>query len=103
MPRVPWVRPSQGSLTYAACGICPRARSSRAAASPPPRRAPGTGTRAAPNHALAPELSLKPVLVELGAICPAPGLYLIDNNYAEDPALESWIERARPLVQAIAS
>ena len=58
---------------------------------------------APPNHALAPELSLKPVLVELGAICPAPGLYLIDNNYAEDPALESWIERTRPLVQAIAS
>jgi FMN reductase len=57
---------------------------------------------AAPNHALAPELSLKPVLVELGAICPAPGLYLIDNNYADDPALQAWIDRTRPLIQAIA-
>ena len=58
---------------------------------------------AAPNHALAPEFTLKPVLVELGAICPAPGLYLLDSNYAEDPALNSWIERTQPLLRAIAS
>lgn len=58
---------------------------------------------AAPNHALAPELTLKPVLVELGAICPAPGLYLLDSNYAEDPALNAWIERTQPLLRAIAS
>ncbi|MBT3553734.1 MAG: NADPH-dependent oxidoreductase [Rhodospirillaceae bacterium] len=58
---------------------------------------------AAPNHALAPELTLKPVLVELGAICPARGLYLLDSNYAEDPALKKWIERTQPLLRAIAS
>jgi len=57
---------------------------------------------AAANHALAPELTLKPVLVELGATCPAPALYLLDSNYAEDPALERWIERTGPLLQAIA-
>jgi FMN reductase len=50
---------------------------------------------AGPTHALAPELLLKPVLVELGAICPAPGLYLIDKSYAEDQRLESWLTRVR--------
>lgn len=58
---------------------------------------------AAANHALAPELTLKPVLVELGATCPAPALYLLDSNYTEDPALEMWIERTAPLLRAIAS
>lgn len=53
---------------------------------------------AGPAHALAPELLLKPVLVELGAICPAAGLYLIDRSFAEDPRLDAWIERARPLL-----
>jgi FMN reductase len=50
---------------------------------------------AGPAHALAAELHLKPVLVELGATCPAPALYLIDRNFAEDPALAKWVERAR--------
>jgi FMN reductase len=36
---------------------------------------------AGPAHALAPELLLKPVLVELGATCPARGLYLLDSDY----------------------
>lgn len=53
---------------------------------------------AGPAHALAPELLLKPVLVELGAICPAQGLYLIDKNFAEDPRLEAWIARATKLL-----
>jgi FMN reductase len=44
---------------------------------------------AGPAHALAPELLLKPVLVELGAICPAAGLYLIDKFFAEDPRLDA--------------
>lgn len=49
-------------------------------------------------HALAPDLLLKPVLVELGAICPAAGLYLIDKTYAEDPRLDAWVARTRPLL-----
>jgi FMN reductase len=48
---------------------------------------------AGPAHAMAPEYLLKPVLVELGATCPAPGLYLIDKSYAEDPSLDKWVER----------
>jgi FMN reductase len=44
---------------------------------------------------MAPDLLLKPVLVELGATCPTPGLYLIDKTFAEDPRLDPWIARAQ--------
>lgn len=50
---------------------------------------------AGPAHALAPEWALKPVLVELGAVCPAPGLYLLDSSYADPDAGVAWLERAR--------
>lgn len=53
---------------------------------------------AGPAHALAPDWTLKPVLVELGAICPAVGLYLIDKSFAEDPRLDAWVARAKPLL-----
>ncbi|OLT10411.1 NADPH-dependent FMN reductase [Pseudonocardia sp. CNS-139] len=56
---------------------------------------------AGPGHQLAPELLLKPVLVELGATCPAPGLYLQDSAYADDPRLAPWAERTRPLLTAL--
>jgi FMN reductase len=44
-------------------------------------------------HALAPDLLLKPVLVELGATCPTAGLYLLDSDYAEGTRLEGWLEQ----------
>jgi FMN reductase len=50
---------------------------------------------AGPAHAMAPDLLLKPVLVELGATCPSAGLYLIDKSFAEDPRLDGWVARAR--------
>jgi FMN reductase len=53
---------------------------------------------AGPAHLLAPELLFKPVLVELGAICPMVGLYLIDKSFAEDPRLDAWVARAKPLL-----
>lgn len=53
---------------------------------------------AGPAHALAPDLLLKPVLVELGAICPAQGLYLIDKTYAEDPRLDAWVARTKKVL-----
>lgn len=55
---------------------------------------------AGPAHALAPELTLRPVLVELGAICPAVGLYLIDKSYDADARLDAWIARAKPWLPA---
>jgi FMN reductase len=39
---------------------------------------------AAPDHSLAAEVFLRPVLVELGASCPAKGIYLLDTDYADD-------------------
>jgi FMN reductase len=48
---------------------------------------------AGPGHAMAPDLLLKPVLVELGASCPSPGLYLIDSTYTESPAIADYAKR----------
>jgi FMN reductase len=46
-------------------------------------------------HALAPEFTLRPVLVEIGASCPAPSLYLIDKEYETSPRLDEWLAIAR--------
>ena len=51
-------------------------------------------------HALAPELLLKPVLVEIGATCPTAGLFLLDSEFDSGDVLDSWLERARPAVAA---
>lgn len=48
---------------------------------------------AGPAHAMAPELLLKPVLVELGAICPAPGLYQLDKGYDTDSSAADYVRR----------
>jgi FMN reductase len=49
-------------------------------------------------HALAPEVFLKPVLVELGASCPTAGLFPVEADYLGSEAPDRWVERARPLV-----
>ncbi|MGC5249520.1 NAD(P)H-dependent oxidoreductase [Gordonia sp. DT219] len=56
---------------------------------------------AAPNHALAAEHTLKPVLSEIGAIVPTPALYLIDSSYADDGVLEVWVDRWGAVVRAL--
>lgn len=48
---------------------------------------------AGPAHAMAPDLLLKPVLVELGATCPAPGLYALDKTYATDSGAAEYARR----------
>jgi FMN reductase len=53
-----------------------------------------------PAHALAPELLLKPVLVELGATAPTRGLYLLDRNWDDPQVLDAWLAAARPQVAA---
>ncbi|MCW2840949.1 MAG: NADPH-dependent oxidoreductase [Aeromicrobium sp.] len=55
-----------------------------------------------PAHELSPELYLKPVLVELGAIVPAPALYLVDSVPVPDPVEVAWLERWGPVVRAAA-
>ena len=46
-------------------------------------------------HALAPDVFLKPVLVELGAFCPMRGLYLLETDYESPDGLDGWIDAAR--------
>jgi FMN reductase len=53
-----------------------------------------------PTHALAPELLLKPVLVELGATAPTRGLYLIDRTWDDPAPLDAWLASAGPQVAA---
>lgn len=55
---------------------------------------------AAYNHALAPELTLRPVLVEIGASCPAPSLYLIDSDDETSEDLSKWLRVAKKFVPA---
>lgn len=56
---------------------------------------------AGPAHSLAPELMLRPVLVEIGASVPAPGLYVLDSAYDDPAAYEPWLARAQPAVRAV--
>ena len=58
---------------------------------------------AGPGHQLAPELLLKPVLVELGATCPTRGLYLLESDYQDRSALDVWLPAARAQVSASAA
>ncbi|WP_190814097.1 NADPH-dependent FMN reductase [Saccharopolyspora pogona] len=58
---------------------------------------------AGPAHAMAPELHLKPLLVELGATCPTPGLYLSDRTYEDDQAIAKFVDRWGPALQRLTS
>ena len=51
-----------------------------------------------PAHALAVETSLRPVLVEIGAVCPTAGLYQLDSTFDTDSSLADWVERWVPTV-----
>ncbi|MFE0750569.1 NADPH-dependent FMN reductase [Gordonia sp. NPDC058843] len=58
---------------------------------------------AGPAHYLAPELLLKPVLVELGATVPAAGLYIVDKLHDDAEAFAPWIDRWGSIVLSSAS
>jgi FMN reductase len=49
---------------------------------------------------MAPDLLLKPVLVELGATCPAAGLYLIDSTYTTDTRIGDYTQRWAPALRS---
>jgi FMN reductase len=53
-------------------------------------------------HALAPELTLKPVLAELGAITAVPGLYLLDSEFETDGRIAEYARRWAPVVRRVA-
>lgn len=55
---------------------------------------------AGPHHALAVETSLRPVLVELAAVVPTKGLYVVDSELDTfDHALEAWWSLAEPAMR----
>jgi FMN reductase len=60
-------------------------------------------TGAGARHALAVEVHLRPVLVELGATLPTRGLYVTEGELAEaDVAISTWLRAAGPqLRQAV--
>ena len=56
---------------------------------------------AAPVHALAPELHLRPLLVELGASVPSRALYVMESQFDTLGAVVgAWAETALPLILA---
>lgn len=56
---------------------------------------------AGPAHALAPELTLRPVLTEIGATVPVRGLYVLDSAHADPTSYDDWLATARPVVAAL--
>lgn len=51
----------------------------------------------APGHALAVEVHLRPLLVELGASCVTPGLFVLESTIGDlDAQLDPWLEVVRP-------
>lgn len=54
-----------------------------------------------PAHALAPELTLRPVLTEIGATVPGRGLYVIDKQYDDPAAFADWLTATRPIVTSL--
>ncbi|GAB3599634.1 NADPH-dependent FMN reductase [Microbacterium tumbae] len=52
-------------------------------------------------HAQAPEMLLKPVLVEIGATCPTSGLYQLDSSYRDDPGATAWVQRWKKTIDAL--
>lgn len=55
---------------------------------------------AGPGHALAPELTLRPVLAELGFTA-VRGLYVLDSQHDDPAAFAAWLEQVRPVVSAL--
>ena len=55
-----------------------------------------------PIHALAPEISLRPLLVEVGAIVPTRGLFILDVELDQLPTtLEAWSDGASYALQRL--
>jgi FMN reductase len=52
-------------------------------------------------HSLAPELTLRPVLTEIGGTVPGRGLYVVDSRYRDPAAYDAWLADTRPLVRSL--
>jgi FMN reductase len=52
---------------------------------------------AAPIHTLAPDVFLRPVLIEMGASCPTRGLFLLESQLPDlPPVVAAWLRGAAP-------
>jgi FMN reductase len=51
-----------------------------------------------PAHSLAPELTLRPVLTEIGGTVPGRGLYVVDAQHDDPAAYADWLAASRPIV-----
>lgn len=47
-------------------------------------------------HAMAPDLLLRPVLSEIGATVPTPGLFMLEDDATWDDTLDLWLARWQP-------
>jgi FMN reductase len=56
---------------------------------------------AGPAHALAPEVFLRPLLTELGAVVPVRALYVLDAQHDDPTAYDAWLSVARPVVGSV--
>jgi FMN reductase len=56
---------------------------------------------AGPAHSLAPELTLRPLLTELGATVPGRALYVLDGRYEDPAAYDDWLRDTTPVVRAL--
>jgi FMN reductase len=54
-----------------------------------------------PAHSLAPELTLRPVLVEIGGQVPGRSLYVVDARHDDPTAYADWLAATRPAVTTL--
>lgn len=52
-------------------------------------------------HSMAPELTLRPVLTEIGATVPGRGLFVIDTHFDDESVYTDWLTATRPIVTAL--
>ncbi|MCF6377919.1 NAD(P)H-dependent oxidoreductase [Nocardioides KLBMP 9356] len=54
-----------------------------------------------PDHSLAPETTLRPVLTEIGGTVPGRALYVVDARHDDPTAYADWLAATRPLVTTV--
>jgi FMN reductase len=52
-------------------------------------------------HALAPELTLRPVLVEIGCSCPMAALYLLETDSSAEAIPAAWLAQAERAISRL--
>lgn len=55
---------------------------------------------AGPGHALAPELTLRPVLTEIGGTVPGRGLFVLQDAHDDPSTYSDWLDSTTPFVRA---